>query len=288
MADHYSVQTSSSEKSFEQMPMRTLLFSLVIFCLCCLTECKIGTTEPGIKDNPCLHFECESGAVVRGDTGEKKLALVFTGDEFADGGEYILSVLKKQQIPGSFFLTGNFYRNPGFKKLIRSLLVDGHYLGAHSDRHLLYCDWENRDSLLVTKKEFIHDLENNYKVMKHFGVSKKNAPYFLPPYEWYNDNISIWTKSMDFQLINYTQGTLSHADYTTPDLPNYKSSKVIYQTIIDFERESTKGLNGFILLSHIGTAPGRKDKFYYYLDSLITELKTRGYQFERIDKLLDR
>ena len=217
----------------------------------------------------------------------KKLALVFTGDEFADGGEHILSVLKNQQIPGSFFLTGNFYRNQGFEKIIRSLLSDGHYLGAHSDRHLLYCDWNNRDSLLVTKEEFINDLENNYKVTKKFGISKKEALYFLPPYEWYNDTISNWIKSMDLQLINFTPGTLSNADYTTPDMPNYRGSEVIYQSIIDFESENENGLNGFILLSHIGTAPEREDKFYNYLDALITVMKTKGYKFIRIDELLN-
>lgn len=267
--------------------MRIFLFISFIYCFYCLTGCKNRTAEPGIPDNPCLYFECESGAIVRGDTGEKKLALVFTGDEFADGGEHILSVLNNQQIPGSFFLTGNFYRNPEFEQLIHSLLLEGHYLGAHSDQHLLYCDWENRDSLLVTKEEFIHDLENNYNVMNRFDISKEKVPYFLPPYEWYNDTISSWTKSLGLQLINYTPGTMSHADYTTPDMPDYKSSKVIYRSIVDLERESTEGLNGFILLSHIGTTPERTDKFYDHLDDLITELKIRGYQFQKINELLD-
>ncbi|KPK84408.1 MAG: polysaccharide deacetylase [Bacteroides sp. SM23_62_1] len=240
-----------------------------------------------MTDDPCLHFECEAGGIVRGDRSEKSLVLVFTGDEFADGGEHILSILKNQNILGSFFFTGNFYRNPGFEQLIRSLLSEDHYLGAHSDRHLLYCDWENRDNLLVTKEEFIHDLENNYKVMNQFGIRKDNALYFLPPYEWHNDSISTWTKSLGLQLINYTPGTLSHADYTTPDMPNYKSSEDIYKSIIDFEKGNDEGLNGFILLSHFGAARERTDKFYFQLESLITELKIRGYQFKRIDELLN-
>ena len=270
------------------MLIRTLIFASIIYCFCFLSGCKTGPAEPGSKNNPCQHFERNSGAIVRGDTSAKRLAMVFTGDEFADGGEHILSVLKRQQVPGSFFLTGNFYRNPGFESLIRSLISEDHYLGAHSDKHLLYCDWINRDSLLLTRKEFIYDLENNYEVMKQFGISKKNSLYFLPPYEWYNDTISIWTKSIGLQLINFTHGTLSHADYTTPDMPNYISSELIYQGVVDFEKESTIGLNGFILLSHIGTAPERKDKFYFRLEDLIKEMKIRGYQFKRIDELLDR
>ncbi len=36
------------------------------------------------------------GGIIRGDTTIKKIALVFTGNEFADGGNYIAKVLKEQ------------------------------------------------------------------------------------------------------------------------------------------------------------------------------------------------
>jgi peptidoglycan/xylan/chitin deacetylase (PgdA/CDA1 family) len=266
--------------------MRIFLISLSVICFCFGTGYKNKATKLVKQNKSSFQFEHESGAIIRGDTNRKDLALVFTGDEFADGGEQIISVLSKQQVPGSFFFTGNFYRNPAFEQIIRTLHKDGHYLGAHSEKHLLYCDWNKRDSLLVTRDEFIHDLRNNYRTMKKFGISKKDAHYFLPPYEWYNDSISNWTNSLGLQLINYTPGTLSHADYTTPEMQNYRSSEVIYRSIIDFEKESSGGLSGFILLTHIGTSPERKDKFYDSLDVLIKELKNRGYNFSRIDKLL--
>src|SRR4029078_11374417 len=129
----------------------------------------------------------------RGDTTMKKIALVFTGDEFADGGNYIARVLEKQNIHGSFFLTRNFYRNPKFKSIIKKLKKNGNYLGSHSDKHLLYCDWEKRDSLLVTHQQFSEDLAHGYQELSKFGVSKSDAHYFLPPYEWYNDSITHWT-----------------------------------------------------------------------------------------------
>jgi len=34
-------------------------------------------------------------------------------------------------------------------------------LGPHSDQHLLYCDWDKRDSLLVTREDFRIDLQLN-------------------------------------------------------------------------------------------------------------------------------
>ncbi|RZK39941.1 MAG: cellulase [Pedobacter sp.] len=227
------------------------------------------------------------GAITRGSKEEKKIAIVFTGDQFADGGKIIQSTLKEQNIKASFFLTGNFYKNPSFSPLIKSLKKDGNYLGAHSDAHLLYNDWTKRDSLLVSKAQFEADLNANYDAMKKFGISKEAAPYFLPPYEWYNQQVADWTRDMGLQLINFTPGTRSTADYTFPDMgKSYKSSDEIYKSIIDCA-EKAEGLNGFILLLHIGTDPKRSDKFYDKLPELIQYLKKEGYQMVKVDELLE-
>jgi peptidoglycan/xylan/chitin deacetylase (PgdA/CDA1 family) len=150
----------------------------------------------------------------------------------------------------------------------------------------LYCDWTKRDSLLVTNQQFKSDLEKNYDELKRFGISKSSAHFFLPPYEWYNDSIATWTKKMGLQLVNYTPGTLSHADYTTPHEKNYRNSEMIYQSILDYEKKYSSGLNGFVLLMHIGTDAKRADKFYYHLPQLLQWLKEQGYQPVRIDELL--
>ena len=212
--------------------------------------------------------------------------MVFTGDEFADGGDIIAKTLKAEKIKASFFLTGKFYRNLSFRKIIQQLKTESHYLGAHSDKHLLYCDWNKRDSLLVSKKGFTEDLKRNYAAMQRFGISKKDAPYFLPPYEWFNDSITAWTKTFGLQLINFTPGTRSNTDYTFPGPANYKSSEIIYRSIIDHEKNNNSRLNGFILLLHIGTDPRRTDKFYTRLEELVRFLKQENYQFVTIKGLL--
>jgi peptidoglycan/xylan/chitin deacetylase (PgdA/CDA1 family) len=48
----------------------------------------------------------------------------------------IEKVLAAEKVKASFFLTGNFYRNKAFKKIVQQLKDQGHYLGCHSDRHL--------------------------------------------------------------------------------------------------------------------------------------------------------
>ena len=122
--------------------------------------------------------------------------------------------------------------------------------------------------------------------MKQFGIEKKGANFFLPPYEWYNDTIAAWTKDLGLKLINYTPGTISHADYTTPDQNNYRSSKTIYQSISEYEEKNPMGLNGFILLMHIGTDPKRTDKFYEHLPELLLWLKQRNYRMVKVNQLV--
>ncbi|HEY9341290.1 MAG TPA: polysaccharide deacetylase family protein [Hanamia sp.] len=257
------------------------LFSLVYFLS---AKEMLSQNKSDVELNRVISY----GGIIRGDTTVKKIALVFTADEFGDGSESILKTLQQQNIRGSFFFTGNFYKNASFKTIIKKLQQNGNYLGSHSDRHLLYCDWMKRDSLLITHDEFREDLESSYQKLKEWNISKKQAYYFLPPYEWYNDSIAAWTKQMGLQLVNFSPGTRSNADYTYPEMGNkYVSSDFIMKSILEYEEGSTNGLNGFILLLHFGTDPRRTDKFYFKLPHLIRELKNRGYEFVRIDEMLN-
>ncbi|THV60101.1 cellulase [Flagellimonas alvinocaridis] len=226
----------------------------------------------------------DSGALIRGNTSEKKINLTFTGDQYADGLPLILETLDKHQIKGSFFFTGNFYRNSKYATVIKRLKDGGHYLGAHSDKHLLYNDWSPQKKLLVTQYGFQKDLLDNYEIMAQHGIQKEDAPFFMPPYEWNSSEITQWTNQLDLSLINYTPGTISHADYTTPDMENYRSSAEIMESILSYEDK--EGLHGFLLLTHVGTDPNRTDKFYIRLEELITTLNGKGYKFVSLEELL--
>jgi endoglucanase len=176
-------------------------------------------TASGAKAHGAAHGEYlpdDHGAISRGDTCNQKIALVLTGDSFGDGGAIVLQTLGRHNVKASFFLTGNFYSNPAFQELIIDLKDSGHYLGAHSDKHLLYADWGKRDSLLVTEQEFKQDLLANYEKMASFGIARSDAPWFLPPYEWYNAMVVRWTRDLGLTLVNFSPGTRSAADYTYP------------------------------------------------------------------------
>jgi endoglucanase len=282
-------------RSFEKYLILCFLLFLFVFCknegpsgARMRSNHSVGNLSGAIRNAKKGASIKANGAIIRGDTTSKKLALVFTGDEFGDGGDVIVATLKQQNIHASFFLTGNFYRKEEFKAIIKKLRKNENYLGSHSDKHLLYCDWTKRDSLLVTRKQFMEDILNSYRELKKWEINTGNAHYFLPPYEWYNDSIAIWTNQMGLQLVCFTPGTRSNADYTYPEMGNkYVDSNTIFQSILLYEQRSSVGMNGFILLIHIGTDPRRTDKFYFQLPALIEELKNRGYQFVKIDELLN-
>lgn len=239
-------------------------------------RCGIGGCRPvasitALTDNNIYR----DGGIIRTDPSVKHIDFVFTAADKADGAERIISTLRKYNIKGGFFFTGEFFEM--YPDVVRRLVAEGHYVGSHSYGHLLYAPWGDRDSLLVTRQEFNEDIFKSYKVLREFGIT--DAPYFIPPYEHYNATISSWARQLGLQVINYTPGTLTNGDYTTPEMKRYFSSKEILSKIWEYERTDPNGLSGHIMLIHFGTDPARTDKFYDKLPGLIRELRRKGYSF---------
>jgi peptidoglycan/xylan/chitin deacetylase (PgdA/CDA1 family) len=282
MTDVAGLRAPKAGRSRAPGPAAAALAAAVAAALV-FASCRSG---PAAAFDPCRAFLCDHGGIVRGDTSARRLSLVFTGGSFADGGEVIRRALRAAGVKAGFFFTGDFYRTPEFDGIIRGLAADGHYLGAHSDKHLLYCPWEDREKTLVGRDQFRADLEANFRELARFGIRRRDARFFIPPYEWYNRDIAAWARDMGLVLFNFTPGTSSNADYTTPSMPEYLSSQTIFDRILACEEKDPHGLNGFLLLIHIGTDTERTDKFYLRLADLIKELQGRGYAFARIDELL--
>lgn len=242
----------------------------------CLTYYLSSMQAEGMKQAKQLSNVYVKGGIERTDPSKKQISIVFTAADKADGADVIISTLKKHQIKGGFFFTGEFFNL--YPDVVKRLIEEGHYVGSHSYDHLLYMPWEDPNKLLVTKEEFVADIQKNYAQLNAAGIKTEEATLFIPPYEYYNQQISDWSKEMGIQLMNYTPGTLTNAGYTTPDMgKKYRSSKTIYNRIMEVEKK--EGLNGHIMLIHFGTHPDRTDKFYNQLDKLIKTLIRKGYTF---------
>lgn len=241
--------------------------------------------EPDLRD-PKAAFTFDRGAITRGARDAKVMAIVYTGGYYADGGTIILNELKTRGHKASFFFTGDFLRRAEFKPIIERIRDEGHYLGAHSDKHLQYASWDSPPRLLVTRAQFDEDLTRNLVEIERFGIPRERARFFLPPYEHYTPEIAEWTAARGMVLHNFTPGTRSHLDYLEDGAASYLSAPKIIETILTRET-ALDGLRGFLLLMHIGASPGRTmDRLHDHLGALLDELARRGYRFVRVDELL--
>lgn len=234
------------------------------------------TTKPWSYDH---------GGIIRGDTSEKRLALIFTGGEYGEGCGHILDTLGEFGIRASFFVTGDFIRIEEHHPCLRRIVEEGHYLGPHSDSHPLYCPWDDRQRTLVTEAFFKADLLKNTEDLKAFGAPPPGVPiYFIPPYEWYNEDQVKWAGELGLVFFNFTPGSGSNRDWAPEGHRSFAPSEVIVQDILDYEQQDPHGLNGFLLLLHLGA--DREDKMFLHLGPLLEELQRRGYSFARVDELL--
>ncbi len=259
---------------------------LLVAGVCSATGCRGPQTNTSAVVLDRSRLETFQGGITRGDKTRKALALAFTGHGFAEGGETILHELDRHHAKASFFFTGAFLTNSTFQPLVKRIAADGHYFSVHSDKHLLYCSWDKERKTLVTREEFQSDLERNFQRYEQLKLKARAGRFFIPPFEHYNLEIVNWANELGCTVINYTPGTRSHADYTGEADKNFASSQAIFESIIKREQTDPHGLNGFILLLHIGSGPGRADKFHTRFGELLDDLAGKGYEFIRVDDLL--
>ena len=234
------------------------------------------------RGKACKAVKDAYGAIVRLNPDEKVVYLCFTADVNFNGAEKILKTLKKQKVKGNFFLTGNCLRHAPNQDVVRRIVSEGHYVGGHSDKHVLYCDWGADRPSLMSADDIIADLRANYAELAKFGVKREDAVWFLPPYEHYNAQSVNIIRGMGCQVVNYTPGIGTPADYTIPSMKNYKQAQPLIDGLWKFEKEN--GLNGALVLIHPGIHPDRPDseRLYNRLDEIIRTLKKKGYRFDRL------
>ncbi|HRX84018.1 MAG TPA: polysaccharide deacetylase family protein [Phycisphaerae bacterium] len=221
------------------------------------------------RESVAASVECAHGAIVRADASQPTIALIFTGGSYGEGANEILDTLKARGIHAGFFVTGDFLDDADRRASVRRMVREGHYVGPHSDSHPLYCAWEDRAHTLVTEAFFRADLERNIADLRKLGaLPRRQTVYFIPPYEWYNAEIAAWSRALGVVLFNFTPGSGSNRDWIPEGEKGFIPSADIAAGILAFERSVPDGLNGFLLLMHLGSL--RTDKMPPQLPALWT------------------
>ena len=268
--------------------------TLIIACVAVMMlafGCK--TAETAAPD-----FVYDEYGVAEGiNTDEKVIYLVFTSHfstndngyfENFDGVEPVLDILKEKGIKGSFFPTGNCFREEKYQAPIHRIIDEGHYLSHHSNHHLLMCSYDNREENLVTADSIKVDFAGVEAELAKFGLQKEDYIYMIPPYEYYNQFSADVLRSLGYKLVNRTPGFCVTSDWSQLGDSDYKHATELIKSIWEYEASHEKGLQGVFLHFHAMVYPGRgeNDCPFMYLGEVIDRLQAEGYTFKTFKDLM--
>jgi len=185
-------------------------------------------------------------------------SLYLTFDEGYENGytEKILDVLKENNVPAAFFVTGPYLEKE--EKLIRRMIDEGHIVGNHTVHHPSMPQCASTDEV----KEEITELSRMFQ--EKYG---QEMTYFRPPRGEYSER----TLKISEDL-GYTNVFWSFA-YKDWDVKNQKGTEYAYEQI-------KKGVHdGAVLLLHAVSKDNAE-----VLDRVIKDLKSEGYRFKSLDE----
>ena len=203
-------------------------------------------------------------------SSSKKVALIFDAYDNGDGISKILSTLKKYNVPGTFFVNGEFIRrNPLETKQIASA---GYSVGS-----MFFSQTDLVNNSFIVDEDFIRrGLARNED--EYYACTKKELGLF-----WHAPYFSVSPK-----IIKYGQN--AGYDYV-PSLHDindsiYLDKNVSPELIIQKYCDSLRKTSGGIVPIAAGFSQGqRTDPLYNHLDLLICTLVDAGYEFVTVDSL---
>jgi hypothetical protein len=216
------------------------------------------------------------GAILRGDSSAKKIALVFIGMPPAKGAKGIGQILAREKIRCSFFLPVEFLKQNA--AVAKQLKAGRHYIGAAGS----VAWWNEAGKVDLPQESFNNTMLENRRLLRAIGV---NPAIRISPAKNLNYLYNCDGEGKTW-LLNPTPGTLSLSANILPGTSGYANSDSIFQDIMTKARQMPYGLNGYFLVIPTDPPADRTDKFYMLLPLLLQDLKNEGYRFVRVDEML--
>lgn len=189
-------------------------------------------------------------------TDKKQIALSFDAAWGAEDSQKILDILDKHNVKVTFFMTGGWVED--YPDVVKEIRARGHDLGNHSENH------KQMSKLSVEQnKEEIQKVHDKVKALTDYDMF-----LFRPPYGDYDSELIRTVYDMGYYPIQWSVDSLDWKDYGVDSI----IKKVVDNKNLD---------SGAIILCHNG-AKYTADA----LDSMITALKDKGYEFVPISELI--
>lgn len=192
------------------------------------------------------------------ETDKPQIALTFDAAWGNEDTKQIMEILRKHNVKVTFFMTGGWVNS--YPEDVKMILTEGHDLGNHSENH------KNMSQ--------ISDSEIKEEVMKVHEKVKELTGYdmflFRPPYGDYDNHVIKGVRACGYYPIQWDVDSLDWKDYGVDS---------IVDTVCNHKHLG----NGSIILCHNGAKYTAQA-----LDTLITTLKDKGYEFVPLSQLIIR
>ena len=218
---------------------------------------EANNTRPNILDGA-LNSDDLKGALYLGPENDKTVYLTFDAGYSNENVEKTLDVLKKHNIRAAFFILPGIIKNS--KTVVQRMIDDGHLICNHTTSH--------GDMSKITDIQSFENELCGVETLFEETFSHKMEKYFRPPEGAFSKTTLEFCRELGYTPVFWS---FAYADWDNgkqPD-PEKAKSKILSQLH-----------DGMVLLLH-PTSKTNAD----ILDSVITEIRARGYSFGTLDDL---
>ena len=169
-----------------------------------------------------------------------------------------MEVLRKHNVKVTFFMTGGWVK--AYPDDVKLILAEGHDLGNHSENH--------KNMSKLSDKEIKEELMAVHKRVQE--LTGYEMFLFRPPYGDYDNHVITGAKACGYYSIQWDVDSLDWKDYGVDSIIN---------TVCHHKHLG----NGSIILCHNGAKYTAQA-----LDTLLTNLEEKGYEFVPLSQLIIR
>jgi len=144
--------------------------------------------------------------ITRGRDDRPNLSLTFDGSAYAGDLAEILTILRQEEVPATFFLSGEFIE--AYPGATRAIAAAGHEVGSHLYRHIHLTTWEETRHHALRPEithEYFHSLlrKNEEAYRQVTGLEMKR--FWRAPYGETNPTLDAWASQLGYRHVAWTR-----------------------------------------------------------------------------------
>jgi peptidoglycan/xylan/chitin deacetylase (PgdA/CDA1 family) len=188
---------------------------------------------------------------------QKVIALTFDDGPWPKSTAQVLDILKKNNIPGTFFVVGQNVKN--YPDLTRRIVAEGHSIANHTWHH-----WYHH----MNAQAAAYEVANTTDII--FKTTGVKSGLFRPPGGIMTNGVVSYARNNKYAIIMWSSDSIDYSRPAVPKLVNniFKSAKP-----------------GGIVLMHDGG--GDRTHTVQALPEIISRFRKQGYKFVTVPELLE-